>query len=77
MEERIVEIARNKLVLDQVVAGRLNPRDAETLVRCGAKEIFDHNANHSGREITYDDDQLKEILNRDDDSDEENDSREG
>lgn len=72
----MVEIARNKLVLDQVVAGRLDPRDAETLVRCGAKELFDDQSNGS-RKISYDENQLREILNRDDISEDENNVPEG
>lgn len=45
-------------------------------MRCGAKELLDDSASPL-REISYDDNQLKEILNRDDDDDassDENDS---
>lgn len=44
------------------------------MVRCGAKELFDDAA--AAREVSYDDDQLKTILSRDETSMDENESEE-
>ncbi|KAF8819134.1 putative Chromodomain-helicase-Dna-binding protein 3, partial [Cardiosporidium cionae] len=69
VEERIVEIARNKLVLDQVITGRVKPAEVDYILKAGAKEIFSENA--EDRAIYYDEVQLEAILDR-----EENDTAE-
>jgi len=62
VEERMVEMARNKLVLDQVVAGRIQPKEISSILQCGAKELFE--AGSEDKEIRYDDAQLESILDR-------------
>lgn len=74
VEERIIEIARNKLVLDQVVAGRISLRDVEAVVRCGARELFDEG--QASKQVHYDDAQLEKLLSRDSDDEDGDDAEE-
>jgi hypothetical protein len=59
----------------QVVAGRISLNDVEAVVRCGATELFEEKS--ISKQVYYDDAQLEQLLSRESDEDENNETKDG
>lgn len=70
VEERIIQIAKSKLILDHLVVSKMNGKgevalkagELEDILKFGAKEIFEEKGENS--EIQYDEELIEKLLDR-------------
>ncbi|GAU17725.1 hypothetical protein TSUD_07870 [Trifolium subterraneum] len=78
IEERMIEIAKKKMVLEHLVVGgmkgqNINQEELDDIIRYGSKELFadENDAVGKSRQIHYDDAAIDRLLDRDQVGDEE------
>ncbi|KAK2398961.1 protein CHROMATIN REMODELING [Trifolium repens] len=78
IEERMIEIAKKKMVLEHLVVGgmkgeNINQEELDDIIRYGSKELFadENDAEGKSRQIHYDDAAIDRLLDRDQVGDEE------
>ena len=66
VEERIMQRAKEKRVLEKVVMGKqgLGADELQSILECGAAELFAEEGAAAARRITYDDAALDALLDR-------------